>query len=204
MFNVWNCHDFNFGAKMINIYDFDKTIYNGDSSIDFYKFCISKNKRCLLIIPKTAIQLFLYKIKIINKEKFKSTFFSFVKYFDNLEPLIEEFWDINIRKIKKFYMEKKQSTDYIISASPEFLLKTIALRLNFNLIATNVNIKTGEIIGKNCYGKEKVNRLKKLGISNCNEFYSDSKSDLPLRKIANRGYIVKKNKIVLWDVNKLQ
>ena len=25
-----------------NQFDFDKTIYNGDSSVDFYKFCLKK------------------------------------------------------------------------------------------------------------------------------------------------------------------
>ena len=26
----------------VNTYDFDKTIYNGDSTIDFYIFCLKK------------------------------------------------------------------------------------------------------------------------------------------------------------------
>ena len=32
---------------MINGYDFDETIYDGDSSVDFYFFCLRKNKKVL-------------------------------------------------------------------------------------------------------------------------------------------------------------
>ena len=32
---------------MINSYDFDKTIYDGDSSADFYKYCLKRNKKVL-------------------------------------------------------------------------------------------------------------------------------------------------------------
>lgn len=185
---------------MINIYDFDKTIYDGDSSIDFYKFCIKKNRKCLMIIPKTSFLMILYKLKVIPKEQFKSTFFSFVKYFENIENIVEEFWNINIKKIKLFYLERKKPTDYIISASPEFLLKPLIKRLNINLIATKINSKTGIIKGFNCYGMEKVNRLKEIGITKCNEFYSDSLSDLPLRKLAKKGYIVKDEKLINWKI----
>ena len=33
----------------MNVYDFDGTIYDGDSSVDFFRFCLKKYKilRCL-------------------------------------------------------------------------------------------------------------------------------------------------------------
>ena len=36
---------------MINVYDFDKTIYNGDSTIDFYLFCLKKKFSIILLLP---------------------------------------------------------------------------------------------------------------------------------------------------------
>ena len=185
---------------MMNIYDFDKTIYDGDSSIDFFKFCIIKNKKCLLIMPMFIIEVILYKLRIIKKEKLKSTFFSFLKYFNEIDEILEEFWNINIKKIKKFYLHQRKGSDLIVSASPEFLLKPISRKLNFNLIATDIDLKTGLLKGKNCYGIEKLKRLEEHGINECNEFYSDSKSDLPLRKIAKKGYIVKGKKIDNWEI----
>lgn len=32
----------------VNVYDFDGTIYDGDSTIDFYKFCLKKYKNMLV------------------------------------------------------------------------------------------------------------------------------------------------------------
>ena len=36
----------------MNVYDFDKTIYNGDSTLDFYIFSIKKNLLLLRYFPK--------------------------------------------------------------------------------------------------------------------------------------------------------
>ncbi len=187
----------------MNIYDFDKTIYDGDSSIDFYKFMIKKNKKCLLILPKFIITTFLYLIKIKEKENLKSVFFSFIKYIDNLDEEVEQFWNTNKHKIKKFYIKNKKPTDIIISASPTFLLNKISEYLNFKLIATEVDKKTGKLIGKNCEKEEKVKRLNATGIKECNQFYSDSLSDTPLSKIAKKSFIVKGNELIEWNKYKL-
>ena len=50
----------------MNIYDFDKTIYDGDSSIDFYKFCVKKNKLLILNSFKVLFYYFLYIFKMKN------------------------------------------------------------------------------------------------------------------------------------------
>lgn len=184
---------------MINVYDFDKTIYDGDSSIDFFKYCLSNNKKCFLIVPKLLWAILLYLLKIKEKEYLKSIFFSFIKYFDNLDKVVKNFWKINDKKIKNFYLKQKNKNDIIISASPEFLLKPIAQKYNFQLIATVVDTSTGKIVGKNCYGEEKVNRLKKTKIKKFNKFFSDSLSDTPLSKLATEAYIVKKEEIIKWN-----
>ena len=184
---------------MINVYDFDETIYDGDSSIDFFKYALSKNKKCLFIVPKLIIAVILYLLKIKEKEYLKSIFFSFIKYFDNLDKVVKEFWKTNDKKIKKFYLKQRNKNDIIISASPEFLLKPVAQKYNFQLIATVIDTSTGKLVGKNCYGEEKVNRLIKTGIKQFDKFYSDSLSDTPLSKLAKEAYIVKKEKIIKWS-----
>lgn len=181
----------------MNVYDFDKTIYDGDSSIDFFLYSLRKNRKIFLNIFSILYSFFLYKLKIITKEKFKTTFFSFVKKIDAIK-YAEEFWKENKKKIKLFYLSQHQKTDIIISASPSFFLEPIAKELNFNLIATEMNPKTGEIIGKNCYGEEKVKRLKSKGINKYEKFYSDSLSDTPCSKLAKEAYLVKKEKIIKW------
>lgn len=183
----------------MNVYDFDDTIYDGDSSIDFLKFCIKKNKKCLLIIPIVIVYILLYKVKLCSKEQLKTKYFSFVKYFNKIDDVVIEFWESKNYKLKDFYINGKKDTDIIISASPMFLLKPVAKYYGFKLIATDVDKKTGKLIGKNCHDSEKVRRINELGIKRINNFYSDSLSDAPLAKISKNAYIVKGEKIVMWS-----
>ena len=62
-------------------------------------------------------------------------------------------------------------------------------------------IKTGKIIGENCYGEEKVKRFYEAGYNkdSIDEFYSDSLSDSPLADISKTAYIVIKEKLVPWN-----
>jgi len=181
----------------INVYDFDGTIYDGDSSVDFYLFCIKKRKKILCRIPSFCFTILLYLLKKRSKEELKENYFSFLNDFDNIDKLIDDFWINHSKKIKQFFLEKDHSNDIIISASPYFLLNPICTELGIkDLIATDVDKNTGKFLGLNCYGEEKVNRLrnkyKKVIID---EFYTDSLSDMPLIKISNVSYIVKKDQI---------
>ena len=56
-----------------NLYDFDGTIYDGDSGIDIMLFAMKKYPR--IIIP-SFWALFLYIIRFIDKVNFKSRIFS--------------------------------------------------------------------------------------------------------------------------------
>ena len=43
------------------LYDFDGTIYDGDSSVDFFKFCLKKDKSIYKMLPKMFIKFIAYK-----------------------------------------------------------------------------------------------------------------------------------------------
>lgn len=186
----------------MNIYDFDNTIYNGDSSKDFFLYCLKRNKKILMDIIPICFMLFLYLIKIIEKEKFKEVFFRFLKRINGVE-YVNDFWEINATKIKNFYIKQHKENDIIISASPYFLLEPIANKYKFKLIATEMDINTGHITGNNCYGEEKVKRLNELGIYECNKFYSDSLSDTPCSRLAKKSFIVKGNDLIFWNKYKI-
>lgn len=185
---------------IINVYDFDKTIYDGDSTIDFYKFCIKQNKKIIIHIPRQIYYIILYKLKLKSKKKMKEIFFIFLKDLDNIDRLVEIFWEKNVHKIKGWYLLKEHNKDVIISASPEFLLKVPCDNLGvYKLIASKVDKKNGIFKTENCYGLEKVNRLKKeMKNFKIKEAYTDSYSDYPLLEIAEKGFIVKGNKISLY------
>lgn len=184
----------------MNIYDFDKTIYDGDSTLDFYVFCLKKQPFLILYLPFQILSFILFLLKKKDKLIFKQDFYGFLKWVVNPESKVELFWDKNQHKIKKWYLSKRKQEDLIISASPEFLLRPICERLNnLNLIASKVDIYTGKCLGENCYGDEKVKRLfyeyPNITVS---EFYSDSLSDAPMSKISNKSFFVNKDLIVEW------
>lgn len=184
----------------MNVYDFDKTIYDGDSTIDFYLYCLRKKPKIIFCIFKQLQGVVLKKIKKIDTKTMKEYFFIFLLKLDNTEDLINSFWETHERKIKKWYLKKKKETDLVISASPNFLIKPICKRLKIrDSIATEMDIKTGKIKGKNCKGEEKVKRFyKKYPQGKILEFYSDSYSDTPLKEISKKSYLVKKDNLYPW------
>jgi putative flippase GtrA len=188
----------------VNIYDFDDTIYEGDSSVDFFKFALRRNPLLLLCLPALFITAAKYFLNLATKEDFKGAYFAFVSHIP-FEDYTTRFWTENISKIKPWYLAQKQDTDIIISASPDFLLHPIVRReLNLALIASPVDSRTGKFTGKNCRSEEKVRRLfedfpdVKIG-----DFYSDSRSDAPLAQLARNAYFVEGDKLTPWDDYKM-
>ena len=186
-----------------NVYDFDGTIYDGDSSIDFYFFVIKRRPLLILYIPIFLIQTVRYIFGIVSKEKWKESFYYSIILHNDLDRLIELFWQKNKRKIKSFYISNKDPKDIIITAGPDFLIQPILNELGVNqLIATRFDIESGKIIGKNCHGAEKVDRFKSAFPNvTVNDFYSDSNSDLPLTYISNMSYKVSGNNILAWELD---
>ena len=102
----------------MNAYDFDKTIYDGDSTADFYMFCLKKHKSIILLAPSLLCAFCkFYVFKIGTKTEFKEKMYRFLTKC-NAEKDVAEFWDKNCGKIKEFYINQKKSDDVIISASP--------------------------------------------------------------------------------------
>ncbi len=186
----------------MNVFDFDKTIYDGDSSIDFFLFCLKQDFRLIRFIPIQSVSLILYIFRIISKEQLKSHYFSFFKGLRNIDKLVVLFWNNNEKKIKEWYKKRQTPDDCIISASPKFLLKEICRRLQINhLIATDVDKLTGRLIGKNCYAENKILFFKKdYPDIQIEAFFSDSKSDFPIAQLAKHAYIIRKNNITEWIV----
>jgi phosphoserine phosphatase len=175
----------------MNVYDFDGTIYDGDSSIDFYFFVLRKKPYLFFLFPVQLWGIVKYYINMSSKESMKEAFFIFIRFI-SLQKMVSEFWERNNHKIKKWYLQQKQDTDVIISASPEFLLSPVCN----NLIASCIDARTGIFHGKNCYGAEKLRRFKeKYKTETIDNFYSDNISDTPLAEIATRAFKVIGNRI---------
>lgn len=181
----------------MNAYDFDQCIYTGDCTVDFYRFCLRRQRTLLRYTPRQFWGFVLYAFGFIRKTALKAYFFSFLQGVSDLDQTIDEFWEQNIHKIASWYLTRKKESDIIISASPEFLLRPCCQQIGVNyLVASRVNARTGKFTGENCYGEEKPKRLQEdLGITTVDEFYSDSLSDLPMAKIAAKSFLVGKDQL---------
>lgn len=191
---------------MINAYDFDKTIYDGDSSVDFYFYCLKHKKSIILDMPYQLIGVVSYKLKLIDKTRMKEHIFCFLKRIKDVDNTVTSFWKEKKKNMKKWYLDQKKESDVIISASPEFLLKPLEKEYNFHVIASIVDKNTGKFLSKNCHDYEKIKRYeeqyKNKKIKN---FYSDSiKADYPMFHYAENAYLVNKDEITKLDKNQIK
>lgn len=183
----------------MNIYDFDGTLYGGDSTLDFILYSLKKHPSLVRFLPGIGWKFAKYACKAIDKTTFKQGLYQLFSGYD-VEAELEAFWDLHQHKIFPWYPGQQEETDIIISASPEFLLRPICSRLGIrHLIASRVDPKTGAYTGKNCWGPEKVDRLQEeLGITHCGKFFSDRYSDQPLADIADEAFLIVKGQIRPW------
>lgn len=186
----------------MKVYDFDDTIYDGDSSKDFLIFEIKRHPGIFALKSVSFLtSTILYILHIKKKETWKASMFSFLKDISDIQKEIDLFWDTHDKKIKSWYLKQQLQDDVIISASPAFLVEAGCCRFGItNVIATRMDVKTGEIVGNNCKGKEKVERFqKKYGNQvRVQEFYSDDESDCPMASMADRAFLVKGEEVFEW------
>ena len=186
--------------RSLAIFDFDGTITKGDSFIDFLRYTVGPARfyfGCLCLTP----YFLLYLFKIIPNWKAKEIavthFFkghsvdkfqkSAMDYVDHGLPLI-----VKRSALEKINWHRQQGHSLVVvSASPENYLKIWCRHNDLALIATKLEEKDGKITGKlstaNCYGKEKVRRLKENYRLENFEFvyaYGDSEADKALLEIA--------------------
>ena len=194
----------------LSVYDFDKTIYNGETLNDFYRFYLIKKPWKIYTVIFQLWYFLLYVLKIINLEKLKENFLRFLngENTGELKKLIREFWEKKESKInlwvKDEILKNKKETEILvaISASPTFLIIDRLRLMGFDVvIGTNFLFEStkfhSHITSKNCKNYEKVKRLDKWAEDNNIQydivnFYSDSIADKPLFDLAENKYWIKK------------
>lgn len=188
----------------MNIYDFDGTIYNGDSGIDFIKYSFIRAPFLVTIsLIKCFFKFLKYKRGKVKFEEVKSAIFSYVKRINNLERFISKFVNKNKYKIKRFYLTQKKKNDVIITASLDFYVKPLCHSVGIKrIISTKYDVNKCQIIGDNCKGDIKAQMIeKRFPNTKIKDIYTDSLSDSSMFKYAQNVYIVNKDKIKEYDEN---
>ena len=182
-----------------NVYDFDQTVYSGDSTLHFYRYCARRHPGILLDLPVVGVWFAGMALGVVDKTRVKQRLYRFLTRVPDVDALIASFWDAHRCNLKRWYLDQKRVDDVIISASPEFLLRPVCEWLGVTLLASRVDVRTGRYTGLNCHGKEKVARLyAAIPGMEIARFYSDSLSDAPLAQLAQQAYLVKGEELLPW------
>lgn len=178
------------GCIVMNVFDFDGTLYDGDSTFDFWLYSLRKYPRCIRSLPRQVFSFALFSIGVLDRESFKRTFYTFLRHIPDLPYVVNQFWDRSKRKIRQDVLAHASDGDLVVSASPDFLLQEICRRMGFVLIASCVDPQTGDLLSQNCRGEEKVMRIHAAGYDSFEEGYTDSLADAPMMHLADRAFLV--------------
>ena len=95
----------------MRVFDFDNTIYDGESVIDFYLFSLRRNPKVARYVPVVLYHLLRYKLgrtTMADLEQAGRKYAAqYLSSFDDPEGLVRDFWDGHIRKIKAWYHPEK-------------------------------------------------------------------------------------------------
>ncbi len=183
----------------LSLYDFDGTLYRGDATRDFWKYCFKKYWWQAYKLPWQLLVIVLWYAGCVSTERVKEVTLSIMNL-DHLEQDIIEFWQQHKKNIFPWVADeltKDKAQGYLticISASPNFLLEPIVHSLNIDyLICTRMEGKC--MVHKNCSGTEKVERLKQWADKRAFKVVkmtSDARVDLPLYAVAHHKFWVNK------------
>lgn len=180
----------------MNIFDFDGTLYRGDSSVDLWKHCLKRYPAIAKFIPGQLVAGIEYVSGAISLDDFKSRFYRYFKGIPDMKAEVEVFWDLHQAKLRMDVLAYSSDDDLVVSASPEFLIAPICERLKLRSIASVVDSESGELLGPNCKGEEKVRRIEAQGYPRHYEkAFSDSMSDTPIARLADEAFLVTKSGI---------
>ncbi|MGB3584907.1 MAG: HAD family hydrolase [Tunicatimonas sp.] len=191
-------------TKSVAFFDFDGTITNRDSFIDFIVFYHGRFAAYFGLFRLLPF-LLAYKIKLMPNWQAKE---KVMTYFFKGEPLAdfqtrcEQYATERIpqitRKSALQAIQKHQELGndiYLVSASPENWLLAWCQQKEIKLLASRLEVSkgrlTGNLLGKNCYGPEKVVRIRQVvDLSHYQNVYSygDSSGDRQMLQLADHAY----------------
>ena len=136
----------------MNVYDFDNTIYDGESIFDFFLFCLKKDIWLIKFLPIVLFRLIEYKLNLLKIDKIYKTvemiINSFFKHSNfDYDSLIKQFWEKNYKKLKPEFLKILKDNDLIITGCPNFLINYIKDDLKVkNIICTEFDVKKEQLI----------------------------------------------------------
>lgn len=191
-------------SRKLALFDFDGTVTANDSLLKFIRFVVGDVKFMTGFFMLSPI-LVLYKMGVIPNYKAKQKLLAwFFKGYtkEEFKKIANEYSLNHIEKMlcpkamEKINWHKEQGHKVVVvSASIDCWLRPWCEKNNLELLATKLEFKNGIVTGKllsnNCYGQEKVNRIKREYDLSKFDFiyaYGDSRGDKEMLALANESF----------------
>ena len=176
----------------MNVYDFDETIFWGDSERRFFHYQFRKKgfRHYWFVFWWNEL---LYKWKLISKTRSRRNEYQFLNKIPDIDAVLEDYWDQVEKYMKPWYKKVQREDDVIATGTPGFLMEPIIRRIGVKyMIATRMDKHTGEIEGIFAVGEEKARAfLREYPKDSIDIFYSDAYSDRFVAELAREAYIVR-------------
>ncbi len=187
----------------MRVLDFDNTIYDGESPLDFYLFSLKYRPSNIRYIFPVIFHLIRYQRSKTSREGLERAInryiYRFLTSFDDIPAMVQAFWDTHMHKIKPWY--KPRPDDVIITASFNYTMDEFCRRMGIkNCICSTIDYETLELIHLN-FGDNKVKAFKEAYGDDVvpDEYYTDNLVDLPMMRYAKRAFLVRGNDVVPYE-----
>lgn len=192
--------------RVIAAFDFDGTLIDGDSFVEFSIYALGK-KAFWCAVFRCFPYLLLYKLRLYPNWKAKERLFTALFKgvpISKLNSVAERFFaDMGEKLLKKEAVEcvrrhiQEGNIVVVVSASVVNWVRPFAAALGISVVlateleSDNEQKITGKFATLNCYGREKVNRLLER-FPNKEDYmlyaYGDSNGDRDMIVFADRGF----------------
>ncbi len=187
------------------LFDFDGTISTKDSFRTFIPFAVGKIRFIIGVLYLIPFVI-LYFCKILKNWQLKQItlkhFFKnwpVEKFQKKCSKYNEEFLPKIVKQsaLNKIAWHKKENHKMIlVSAGIDLILENWAKKYGFEILASQLEVNqnnklTGKIGNKNCWGPEKVNRIKeKINLNDYNYIYAygNSRGDKEMLELADEPF----------------
>lgn len=184
----------------VNVFDFDNTIYDGETLIDFVLYYMKRDIKIWKYVPKLCLIALKDGLHLFTVEEAVKEYASFLEgYYTKLGDVsgdVVDFWNKNEKKIKPWYEKVRTENDIVVSGSTDFILDEIMKRMGIkNYVGSSIDKKTGKF-KRLCFLENKVKIFNELyPHAHIVNFYTDSMNDKAMMDISDNVYFVRKNKI---------
>lgn len=189
--------------KRVNVYDFDNTIYDGETLVDIILYFIRRDPAIRKYIPRLLLIAFRDKFHLFTVEEAIRAYADFLENYyvramrtQDIRAVTAAFWDRHEKKIKPWYRTVRREDDIIVSGTTDFILDEAAKRVGFRRwVGSSIDPETGKFV-RLCFLENKVRIFREVfPDTEIENFYTDSMNDKAMMDIARHVFLVKGDRI---------